>query len=98
MFLNFFGQIMTDKSEEVFHSVYYDSMWYLMPLKHQRLIYMMSIRSTVSYKLTVGNMSELSMEAAGIVSTIFYNVELHNSPSFIVATVMRCLDHFCEKK
>ena len=66
--MNFVGQRIIDKSDQVFHAAYFDSKWYIMPVHLRRMILMIQNRATESQRLSAGKMGEVSMEAAGIVT------------------------------
>ena len=66
--MNYFGQQIIDKTEEVFQAAYYKSDWYIMPSNFRRYILMIQNRSTERKTLTAGKMGEVSLEAAGIVN------------------------------
>ena len=65
--MNYFGQHIIDKTEEVFQAAYYDSDWYVMTPEFRRYILLIQNNSTKSRNLTAGKMGEISLEAAGIV-------------------------------
>ena len=65
--LNFLGQRIIDKSDDVFQAAYYDSNWYEMRPHLRRVILLIQNNSTKSQHLTAGKMGEVSLEAAGIV-------------------------------
>ena len=66
--LNYFGQRIINKKEEVFYTAYFCTKWYLMPVEHRRMILMILKNSSDFSGLSAGKMGEVSMEAAGIVS------------------------------
>ena len=65
--MNYFGQKIIDKTEEVFQAAYYDSEWYAMTPKMRRYILLILNNSTKRKTLTAGKMGEVSLEVAGIV-------------------------------
>ena len=67
---NYMGQQIIDKKNEVFHSAYFCSKWYIMPPTLRRLVLLISINATDCSGLSAGKMGDVSMEAAGIVSFI----------------------------
>ena len=67
LLLNFMGQRLIDKKNQVFHSVYFGTNWYLMPPKLRRWIHIIINCSTNCSGLTAGKMGDLSLESAGIV-------------------------------
>ena len=66
--MNYFGQQLIDKTEEVFQVAYYNTDWYTMPSTFRRYILMIQNRSTERKTLTAGKMGKVSLEAAGIVN------------------------------
>ena len=66
--MNLFRQIIIDRFDQVFHSAYLDTQWYLMSPKIRRIILLIMIRSTNQTNLTAGKMAEVSSESAAIVS------------------------------
>ena len=67
LLLNYFGQRIIDKKEEVFHAAYFNTKWYLMPVEHRRMVLMILINSSDCSGLSAGKMGDVSLEAAGIV-------------------------------
>ena len=63
--MNWLGQRVIDKNDQVFHSAYYDSKWYLMPKELRRMILLVQNNSTKYGGLTAGKMGEVSLESAG---------------------------------
>ena len=66
--LNFLGQRIINKKEELFYSAYFRLKWYLMAKKHRRMVLMILNNSSDFSGLSAGNMGDVSLEAAGIVS------------------------------
>ena len=87
--MNWWGQQIIDKTEEVFHAAYYNSEWYKMPPEMRRYILLIQNNSTKRKTLTAGKMGEVSLEAAAIVIfKIFVKNDLEvssNYESFIAA-------------
>ena len=65
--MNYWGQLIINKTENVFQAAYYDSDWYVMPPQIRRYILLIQNNSTKPKTLTAGKMGEVSLEAAGIV-------------------------------
>ena len=82
--MNYFGQQIIDKTEEVFQSAYYDSNWYIMTPEIRRYILLIQNNSTKRKNLTAGKMGEVSLEAAGIVS-------------YRIIYLLRLIDNFVEE-
>ena len=68
IFLNYLGQWIIDKREEVFHRAYFCSKWYVMPVEYRRMVLMILMNSSDCSGLSAGKMGDVSLEAAGIVS------------------------------
>ena len=67
--LNYIGQRIINKKEEVFYSAYFRTKWYMMPLEYRRMILMILNNSSDFSGLSAGKMGDVSLEAAGIVSS-----------------------------
>ena len=65
--MNYWGQLIINKTEEVFQAAYYDSEWYTMAPEIRRYVLLIQNNSTKYKTLTAGKMGEVSLEAAGIV-------------------------------
>ena len=72
--MNYFAQLIIDKTEEVFNVAYYDTDWYIMPVEFQRMILLIQKSSTNRKALSAGKMGEASLEAAGIVIKANYTM------------------------
>ena len=70
--INYLGQRIIDKKEEVFHSAYFETKWYMMPPLLRRWIHIILICSTDCSALTAGKVGDVSLEACGIVHLILY--------------------------
>ena len=66
--LNYLGQRIINKKEDLFYSAYFRTKWYLMPKEHRRMVLMILINSSDCSGLSAGKMGDVSLEAAGIVS------------------------------
>ena len=67
LLMNYFGQRIIDKTEEVFDAAYYKTKWYLMPPELRRYIHIIQNCSTQRKCLTAAKMGEVSLEAAATV-------------------------------
>ena len=79
LLLNYLGQEIIDKKEQVFYSAYFETTWYNMSPKHQRWIYIILICSTDCSGLSAGKIGDVSFEAAGIVIFILYYLSLRKN-------------------
>ena len=72
--MNFFAQLIINKTEEVFNVAYYDTDWYLLPIEFQRMILLIQKSATKRKALTAAKMGEASLEAAGIVIELIITI------------------------
>ncbi|CAK9800141.1 hypothetical protein ANTQUA_LOCUS2387 [Anthophora quadrimaculata] len=79
LFISIPGQILLDQSAELAHDIY-NSMWYNIPVKIQKILHQVQIRSSKPCKLVAGGLYEMSIQNFGIVrNNIKVTQSVHNN-------------------